>query len=294
MDELALEEDSESLEDYDYSAAFSKELSVAYNLLLADLSVRSNNYHVGSWLGGNYTQLHHLLSRNVFFRVHPTLDKDLVIADDGSRLVFTFKCDFLEKKLDLRILRRALNDYCIPLNLPEVSFDQITDPKWWDAQNLNYKSVRLLVSYLKKFSGFWASFSPKVNLVDAFTNILWEEEKEIRAKYREEIGCPDINEEAYKGEDYPNLNGLIKSHPVYGTHLSRINKRQTKFINSLPSEKEKLFLQFSRALPAYVALLTLRKITIDIMVKMNLDNYINEHKELMEYKNPTEEVVEDK
>lgn len=288
--EVNLDQKPEGLEDFDYYE-YTHELSEAYNLLLADLSVRPSNEHVGSGWGGNYTQLHHLLSRNVSFRATRNTEQDLTITDDGSRLVFTFKCEFAAKKLDLRILRQTLDDYCAPLNLPEVSFEQITDSKWWEDQNLSHKSVSLLVSYLKRFGVFWDSFHPKVALVDTFGDILLEEEEEVTTKYKAEIGCPVNNEddEDYQGTDYPSLSGLIKNHPVYGLQLKGIDKRRNKFINSLPSEKEKLFLQTSKALPAYVAILSLRKITIEVLVKTNLDNYITENKELMEYKNPTGE-----
>lgn len=102
--------------------------------LKMELCVSDNNYGIGSGLGGNLTQLHHLITNNFAISLH---DEDTFVFSREGNHVINLTAPRLEEVPTNRVkheprnaIRLALNEYQSKENLKEVTEAMMKDFKW--------------------------------------------------------------------------------------------------------------------------------------------------------------------
>jgi hypothetical protein len=234
--------------------------------LKLDLSVRSDNEHIGSGLGGNHSEFFFLISHNV---------KIVASDDDDSHFVASNKDIILQLgKPNIKQIRKELTDF-IGTHPDKNNFSQsqLNDPAVLKDYAHLTLDTKLLLDATEKTLELASWLEPKVSLDKEINRLFAKEHKHIEHSFLKEMNLK-LNYFEDDNKDYTNdpVQKMFDAHPVWSVKDKDINKRAAAINNSLLSQSDLENLKLIGTFPSYIVLFIIRSIIgIETLVQLNLD-----------------------
>jgi hypothetical protein len=204
-------------------------------LLKGDLSVRAENKHCISCMGGNTSQLFHLMTNNVEIKIDdkyfspinvynigakirillpksvkemPALSETIMAETITDRDKYFLMSDFFKE------LREALNTYCNNTGIKSVSQEQLTDVNFLSEYN-NFSDIKDLISCCNKCNEINTLLSPYAEEVALLYKEFDKKYDLIEPKIKELI--PSLNENLFKPlVESKSYNALLSGRVLIG------------------------------------------------------------------------------
>ena len=277
------------IKEYEENKNNKRQLINVLNDLKEELSIRENNEHYGSRLGGNPSLLLFLITKRVeikvgetpFVHIEKTGVNQLMISVPADSL----KCD-KEKynKYYLLDIRKALaNFWSDYLSKFEVSQAQISDPNWLRNLPDDQKTteVLLLIKALEAGIILQNSLIPKLKVYRTITKLLDKEREIIYSHFLKEIDLPDNTFTTKYERNTPeyfeqcSISNILNGHPVWGEKLDAISKRGSQFEKLLLSQSDIDGVKMLDQFPRFAKTVAMRVcVGIDTIVTFELDKYM--------------------
>lgn len=243
--------------------------------LKLELSVRENNEHVGTGMGGNPSELLFLLSHKVKVEVAGGVRS--YFSDTGPGQISFFFAEISKMKEIRQELTTFINSHpdkisITPAQLANISFLR-------DQKNQTLE-IQLLIRALEEAYSLVSYLDPKAELKKQISETFDREYKGIEALFLKEMNLPlsyfkDMEDLEDKSEQYDDpMRSILDKHPVWGVRLSVISKRHTEMENQLLSKEDTDRLEIIGSMPSYIAVVAMRSVVqIERLVNFNLDEH---------------------
>lgn len=234
--------------------------------LYLDLSVRENNDHVGTGLGGSSSEFFFLLTHSV--KVVPTTDDLSSFEKIGSDEIVLH----LALNPNLKQVRQELTNYFngCPDKLT-LEKGQLVDVAFLERHQNKGENIRLLISLIKECNVFVQLIDLKAEKLKSAYSIYEQETKTIEVHFLKEMKLPrDIFDNVSNDQFYE----MMKKHPVWGVQMATALEllQQTTADTIDPEDLNRL--KSIASYPSFLATFAIRSIIgIERIVALNLDEF---------------------
>jgi|SRR6185436_11949350 len=257
--------------------------------LKIDLSLRKDNLYVGSGLGGDPSQFFFLLTKKIKTKwsndsnIHVYLDEK-----NSDELIFELPKSSDESiNTDLLSPRKALNSFWDNYTTKiEVTFKQLIDSSFLKNQNSDSIDLYFLIKAVEIAKDIVFCLNHAEKFMSDISNFFVVEYKDIEKQYLIEVGLPlnyfekfdalELQENKIGYSYEPNyVRSALQKHPIWGTKLKNIGKRESSILDQLLSEQVMQKFDLIGSFPPYVVGYVIRYvISLERIVKFDLDKKI--------------------
>lgn len=282
-----MEKMSEQTENLNYDLDVNAEIILS--ALKVDLSVKDDNYFIGSGLGGDIELLYALMSRDIKVSVHNYRNVVVDLTGFADQIIeikfpnhwfariddlYSFQTGSKEnpivKSEALKELRLAFPSLKRTRLASEVTINNLLDVNWLREQKQTPDVINL-TSCIRIFQCARPLLVEKNILVNNVNNLLDIERKNIEAKFLSDLNLP----EDALSNDSPNesYRKMLDKHPVWGKKMQQISDREWKISQLLIDGETRDLLETMESFPDFIKVLCVRNlIGLKMMVALNLDN----------------------
>ena len=269
--------------------------SKAIERLQIDLSVRKDNFHPGSGLGGNASGFFYLLSKKV--RLAEPTSGEIKFTERNNKVYVSFP-----DTVDLKDLRLAFDEFF--KNLPDkvdYTESQISDVNFLSNLDCKCDNIYLLIKSLRLTNQLVDSLDYQRDFMNKIDLFFQKELDEVSVLFLKEMDLPpdhfssrenevkngllDLSEEdfnklseeelselAYCGDDESELRATLNNHPIWGKRKQEILARKDAMISNLLSQSDIDKLVILDSLPLAISFFAIRsRLTIERIVCHSLD-----------------------
>jgi len=246
--------------------------------LKLDLSLRENNEHAGSGLGGNPSQFLYLMTRNI--KSLHSKDGNVHVHLDNGDLVFTVPQD-----VKLLPLREALNRFWETCPNKEIAtFKQLKDVSFLKDLCSDRMDIWMLIQALDVANELVVWLDRAKQFMTSTSDFFHVEKLDLERQFLLDMGLPadyltkvrDLEKERSSartvGNEPDHISIMMRDHPVWGSKLKNLKARKDAVLAQILSEQDIQKLNMIGSFPDYISTFVLRSvIELDRIVVHNLD-----------------------
>ena len=262
--------------------------------LMVDLSLRENNTHAGSSLGGNPSEFFFLLTHNIAV-VHPTSRAGISFRErDGVILIL---CPV---NVTMRQLRAEFSIfYNQHADKRDMTFDQLSNVSFLKDMRNPSLNIRLLMKCLSSTTRLMSSLKDKEVVNGAIERYFINERARLRKDLETHLGWTEPNypemdptyeamlnsdeftedqmveHDTFRAPDRPErdiFHFVLESFPAFKARNEDIEKRKEAALGTIYSSEDDKLIYEIIYFPRSIAMFCIRKlIGIDMIIKLNLD-----------------------
>jgi hypothetical protein len=264
---------------------YAKEKPIIDRLML-ELSVRSDNGHIGSGLGGNPSEFFFLVNRSV--SIHHAGEKILFKEKNGALLILC------PKDIKMRLLREEISKfYNQHSDKRDITFAQLADISFLKDIANSTIGVKLLIQALELSSQLKNILTDKEKILTVITEYFENESTKLKEEFSKiikynEPPFPEYNheemsftEDGYLEEIYfrdshaverQMFERVMSNHPTFGGRLRSLSFRKTSIMQALHSPEDRVLIETICNMPDHIATFAMRQaLGIEFIVKFDLD-----------------------
>ena len=255
--------------------------------LKLELSLRSNNDHVGTGFGGNPSQFLFIISQKIDVQKSPDGQPHFLEGPPGW-IVFQ-----LERPVTMVAVRKAFDSFFA--SHPErndFTMEQVSNPSFLrDHVKSPSINVQLLIKALEIGRELASLLDQKGEVLSVISKSFDKEIKALQVCCLKDLGFPldsikDDEEKDQKDIVSSKLRAVCRKHPVWGARIKEVQKREEKIAELMLSQEDLDKLNTMGSFPNYIAMFSVRtSIQIDRLVRFNLDErttFLNEINKVVE------------
>lgn len=245
------------------------------NALKCELSMRPDNEHIGSGLGGNAGELFFLLTNDVRPIISYTDPKNVGWFQNEDRET---KKSYIELRLapkkqgekrNMKTVRQSLTEFCNRSHTRQMDFD--TFLSLVPALEPLTLDMHLLKQAFKMAASLRADLQHTIKLQESVLELSKKEEKDLEIAF-----CQSIGVKHEEMERHNQLDRMMRKHPVFGPKVSNKEERFSQISKLLLSETYISTIKAISTYPSYISILTMRtQFGIDLIVSLDLDVHMD-------------------
>ena len=258
------------------ASKYNAKANAHYNELTNELALRSNNYSVGSKLGGNASELFFLFTHDVKFAPSPD-ELSHIVSNLSEDVVFQFP----KGKMDIKQLREELTRF-ISSHPEKNDFTekQVTDIDFIKSNiDKNTFHTDLLMRYLEECEKLKTSLEPKLKINKVIEEVFKLEKDNLIKSFLKEMRLEeDFFTKLNLTDDDTKIGSKITSmmykHPTWGLQYKNIEDRAARIYKEIISQEEINLIKFIDSFPSPIKILSVRmKLGIEFMINFNIDEH---------------------
>lgn len=240
-----------------------------YERLLLELSVREDNEHVGTGLGGNPSELFFLLSHNVKIAATAPLNDKIHFGQAGATEILVE----IPEKPNMKLMRNELTKFIASHpDKQDVTREQLLNPSFLKDQTNKTLNIQLLIKALEQTKILVDWLDLKIELQDQVHATFRKEYTDIETSFLKEMNLPETYFDDTEEDDDDPIDRMMRAHPVWGLKYKEAQTRQTEINDRLLSKDDLNKIEFVGTFPSFIALFAIRSLVgIERMVHLNLD-----------------------
>ena len=234
--------------------------------LLLELSIRSDNEHVGSGMGGNASEWWFLVNHEIKIKFSPTVTSTFSGSSKPNEIVFS-----VAKKPDMKDIRRALTFFfkSHPDKL-DTTEEQLVNLSFLKDQPIRSVNAKIYLHAVKTGLELVKWLDIKIALDGEISKVTSQEREVFQASFLKEMELPETYFEDCD-EDDP-FEAMYRKHPVWGVKDAASSKRYKLMFDQLLSQEDLDKMTFIGSCPSFITMPTFRRLVqIERLVRLNLD-----------------------
>jgi hypothetical protein len=234
--------------------------------LLLELSIRANNQHVGSCIGGNASEWWFLVNHKVKLGLSRTELSLFSKSSDPDEVIFS-----VPKKPDMKQIRGALTVFFAshPDRL-DTTEEQLVNLSFLRDQPIRSTNAKIYLHAVKAGLELAHWLDVKIELDNEISKVISKEQEVFRASFLKEMDLPTTYFEDCDNDD--PFEAMYYKHPVWGVKDAASSKRHSLMFAQLLSQDDLDKMTFIGSCPSFITMPAFRRLVqIERMVRLNLD-----------------------
>jgi len=232
--------------------------------LLLELSIRSDNNHVGSGLGGNASEWWFLVNHEVKLKFSRTGLSEF--KSNSGEIIFS-----VAKKPDMGQIRGALTAFfkTHPDKL-DTTEEQLVNLSFLRDQPIRSTNAKIYLHAVQSCLELVKWLDIKIELDSEISKVISKEQDVFQAAFLKEMDLPATYFEDCDQDD--PFEKMYHKHPVWGVKHAASAKRHSLMFAELLSQDDLDKMTFIGSCPSFITMPTFRRIVqIERLVRLNLD-----------------------
>ena len=245
------------------------------NKLLLELSVRADNEHVGTGMGGNHAQWWFLVNHSVKMGVTAGIDVSFYRVGSDEILIY------VPEDPKMKQARLALNDfYDAHPDKFDLTLEQLTNQSFIKDAKIRTRDAKIYLKAIETGQELVTWLDPKIELNDHINKVFAKEYEFFEKNFLQEMKLPLNYFEDHEERNDP-VREMFEEHPVWGAKNKVTEARQKLMADQLLSREDLDKLIFIGSCPQHITLFALRVcLGIERIVRLNIDelpecNFLN-------------------
>lgn len=233
--------------------------------LLLELSVRSNNEHVGAGLGGNASEWWFLVNHEVKLELSSTGLSEF--RSNLDQVIFS-----VAKKPDMGQIRGALTAFfkSHPDRL-DTTEEQLVNLSFLRDQPIRSLNAKIYLHAVKSGLELVKWLDIKIALDGEISKVISQEREVLQSAFLKEMDLPSTYFEDIDDDNDP-IEAMYTKHPVWGVKDAALSKRYRTMFDQLLSQDDLDKITFIGSCPSFITMPAFRRLVqIERMVRLNLD-----------------------
>lgn len=234
--------------------------------LLLELSVRVNNDHVGTGMGGNPSEWWFLINNVLVIRSSSSGEVEWSTTKKGEIAIH------IDQKPNMRQVRESLTAFYS--NHPQklsVTDEQLVNPSFLRDQQIRTTNAKIYLRAVETGLELVKWLDIKIELDGEISKVFSKEKNVFRAAFLKEMDFPSTHFDDVEEEPDP-LENMYRKHPTWGVKDAAASKRYQTMFDNLLSQEDLDKMIFIGSCPTYITMPAFRRtVQIERMVRLNLD-----------------------